>query len=144
MPSSTELEGQERIKHEKMMARGTGFSVTIKGVQGKEESGEVRIQSFNPSERLFRALKLLAIFFGLTLVSLFIPIAHFFLAPGFFLAGLVISYLAYGTESVVLGGEGLCPNCGAFLPIARGKEKWPLSDLCTHCRTQVTIERTLS
>jgi len=23
----------------------------------------------------------------------------------------------------------------------RGKEKWPLSDLCGKCRTQVTIEK---
>jgi hypothetical protein len=133
----------ENLKHKKMMTQGIGCKVKVIGSNGKEQSGEVRIQSFNPAQRLLRALKFLGICWGLALISVFIPIAHFFLVPGFFFAGLIISYFVYGMESVVLGGESICPNCGAFLPIARGKEKWPLTDLCAKCYTNVSIEQDL-
>jgi hypothetical protein len=141
MSSPRTSEELEKQKHRKMMTEGIGCKVRVIAPSGKSQLGEVRIQNFSPRERLFRALKFLGICWGLGLVSVFIPIAHFFLVPGLFLAGLVISYLAYGTESLVLGGESICPNCGEFLPIVRGKEKWPLTDLCGKCRTQVTIEK---
>ncbi len=44
-----------------------------------------------PGQRLSRALGGLGIFWGLALIGLFIPVAHFLLVPAFFTAGIVMA-----------------------------------------------------
>ena len=117
------------------------MSVKILSDAGKESKGEVFVQAFPPRERLFRALKFLGLGWGAAVVAVFIPLLHFVLVPLFLILGPVAAVWAYGQASVVLGGLGLCPNCGASLPIERGPDRWPLDDLCTQCRERVKIEK---
>lgn len=108
----------------------------------RRSEGTVSIQVRSSQERTLRALKFLGVCWLLSAMTIVVPIAHFVLVPGFFIAGPIGAWFMLQGKSVVLGGEGPCPSCGAPLPIARSADKWPLTDLCTACKTTVAIEKT--
>lgn len=108
---------------------------------GKTSSGKIRIQYYNREQRIARALKVWGICWGAALVAVFFPIVHFVLVPVLFLTGLIAPIFIYTRESKVLGGEGLCPECRSPLPLEGGSNEWPLSDLCSACRTNVVIQK---
>ncbi len=127
-------------KHLQMMQEGTGYPVKVI-FSDKEKIGEVRIKSFNQKERIIRGLKFLGIFWGSAILAVFIPMLHFILVPLLFLVGIIIAAFVSQTKSVVLGGESVCPKCESFLPIVRSSDQWPLTDLCSNCRSTVTISK---
>src|SRR2546430_9100307 len=61
--------------------------VLLRGYHGAPTSGTVTIREFNRDERVRRALAGLGKWWGVAIVSVFIPVAHFVLVP---------SFLAYG------------------------------------------------
>ena len=113
-------------------------SVLIKSNQNQSQ-GFVEIQYFNTKERLKRALKWFSICFAAALISLFIPLAHFVLVPTFLLSSFIVPFYIYSIESLVIGGKGSCPKCKSDLSIEKGFNKWPLQDLCIHCKSNVEI-----
>ncbi len=127
-------------KHLQIMQQGVSCPVKVIS-SDKEKIGEVRIKTFNQKERIVRGLKFLGIFWGSAIFAVFIPMLHFILVPLLFLVGIIVAVFVSQTKSVVLGGESACPKCESFLPIVRSSDQWPLSDLCSHCRTTVTISK---
>lgn len=107
----------------------------------KTTLGSVHVKTFSTSERSKRALKTLAIFWGAAIFSVFLPIAHFVLVPGFLIAGIALPFHIYGAKSIVLGGEGNCPRCNAPFVIQKSSDTWPLSDTCGECFLAVKIEK---
>jgi len=103
--------------------------------------GEVRVQSWSLINRLARAAKKLAVMWGLAIVSVLIPVAHFLLVPGFVVAGFVFAFTAARQRSAVLGGEGTCPACGKLFSISKCVDEWPLTDVCEHCQAFLRIEK---
>ena len=128
-------------KHLQMMKRGTPCAVTVTSETGKANPGEVRLQHWDKRERTRRAVRAWIYCWAISVVSIAIPIAHFFLVPGFFLAGPFAAWIVSTQGSAVLGGQTDCPDCGAFLPISAGADHWPLKDLCAACHHRITIER---
>lgn len=112
-------------------------------IVGREraEHAEVYVQTWTSSQRRIRALKSLALWWGLAFVSIFIPILHFVLVPVFLGAGLIIPCVVLGKNSVILGGQGTCPYCSRPFRIARSANRWPLQDICEFCHRHVRIER---
>lgn len=108
---------------------------------GKQSSGTVQIQIWSPQYRTRRALKTLGLFWGLSLVTVIIPLLHFVLVPGLFIAGPIVAWVIYRQERMILGGEGICPQCGKAFAIVRAQEHWPLRDVCSHCHEEVRVER---
>jgi len=119
---------------------GKPIPVLIK-TEGHESLGEVFIQEYDEKARLKRALKMLGLCWAGALAAVFLPIVHFVLVPGLFLGGVFLAVYMHGIHSLVLGGEGVCPNCEKILPIAKGLDQWPLEDVCTACRSGVKIEK---
>ena len=115
--------------------------VRVEGVNEKATSGEVKMQVWNRDERMKRALKALGLSWGIALLCILIPILHFVLVPLGLIAGPIIAYAIYFKESIILGGEAPCPQCGKPLKIVRSEVKWPLSDLCGVCQAEVKIHR---
>lgn len=115
----------------------TGLTAT-----GTESLGKVRIQYWSKADRTRRALKFLGLCWTLSLLTILLPIVHFVLVPGFFIAGPVGAYFFLQQESIVLGGEATCPQCQQPLPLERGRNEWPLTDLCSECQTNVKLEKT--
>src|SRR5512140_1627824 len=66
----------------------------------------VRVARHDPGQRTRRALKSLGIFWGLAVVSVLVPIAHFVLVPGFFVLGIVLFVRRTSEAASVLGASG--------------------------------------
>src|SRR5689334_19748665 len=121
------------MKKENQVVSNVQYQVRVSSSAGKETPGEVRVQHWTHQERMKRAIKVFFLCWGLAAVAVLIPLLHFILVPSLVIAGPISAYMTLQQESVVLGGESRCPECGADLVIVRAPEKWPLSDLCAKC-----------
>lgn len=115
--------------------------VVLKSDSEHHSEGIVKIQYFNREQRLGRALKIFGLCWGAALVAIFLPLIHFVLVPTLILTGLIVPGFVYFRESRILGGEGTCPKCQAPFQIEKSANEWPLTDLCTQCRSQIIIEK---
>lgn len=111
------------------------------GLESAETRGKVEIARWSAKERSRRALRALAICWGIGLFCVILPIIHFFAVPGLFVAGIVMFVRLSAQESLVLGGEGTCPDCDKTFHIAKATDRFPMDELCEHCRTSVSISR---
>jgi hypothetical protein len=75
-------------------------------------TARVTVARHDPATRGRRALKALAMLWGLALLTVLVPIAHFVLVPGFFVAGIVVGLRKLREPATVTGVSGLCPKCG--------------------------------
>ena len=100
----------------------------------------VTIRSFDKRERVRRALKGLATFWGAAIGSVFIPVAHFLLVPGFALYGAFTFFTRLGAAEVVMAAEGVCPDCGKSQKLEIGG-RWhlPRNVSCRHCQRALRI-----
>ena len=64
------------------------------------------------AERLTRALGALGACWGLGLVALFIPVAHFILVPTLFTVGIVAAVRRGREARRLVNVRGTCPRCG--------------------------------
>lgn len=118
------------------------ISILLVSPSGKQQPATVTVEEWNKQERLRRGLKFFGICWGAAVVAVFIPILHFILVPLLVLAGPIIGYYFYQQERMSLGGQGMCPNCGALLKIEKGPAKWPSEEMCTACHTMLAVTRT--
>jgi len=88
-------------------------SYRLTGYSDRTTDASIRIRSFDRAERLRRAATGLAIWWGAAIASVFIPVAHFFLVPGFFLFGLFAAARRLRTPDIIAAAHGTCPDCGA-------------------------------
>jgi hypothetical protein len=116
--------------------------VCIVGSGGIEARGTVSIEEFDQKTRMMRGLKTFGVFFACALVAIFIPLLHFVLVPGLTIAGIAFGYSAYQKPSLVRGGKGVCPKCGAEFAIVQSPPNWPLKDVCAKCFENVKISPT--
>jgi hypothetical protein len=130
---------QQNLNHKKMMTEGTPLSVELKGFSDRPTPGEVRLQVWDSRARMVRALQYLGMIWGLAVVTAFVPGVHFVLVPVFFMAGPIVAWGIYRQERAILGGQGVCPDCGVTLVISKTLDHWPISDLCNHCYRGIKI-----
>src|ERR1700737_3050655 len=73
-----------------------------------------------PGQRVARTLGGLGMFWGLAVLSVFIPVAHFILVPTFLVAGIVMAIKRSREDRRLLRVRGACPRCGAVQELAPG------------------------
>ncbi len=115
--------------------------VSLRGIEQFKPAGQVTVHSLTPLMRKKRAIKWLGICWGLAVLTIFLPLLHFFLPPSFLIAGPFVALAMYQTRSEVLPFAVPCPKCGASVPIEKEKESWPLHDLCAQCKSEITIDK---
>jgi len=99
-----------------------------------EHAGELTTQLFSSGERTTQALKVLGLCWLLAGITLFIPIAHFFLVPLFLVAGPVMAFSKYRVETATDSAEGICPECGESVSISLDPaDKLPKWTYCPKC-----------
>jgi len=100
----------------------------------------VSIVRHDPGARMRRALMALAACWGLGLVSVLVPIAHFVLVPGFFVLGIVLAAARAREAASVLGAAGRCPRCDAERAfIASGRLREESKAQCPACRNELSL-----
>jgi hypothetical protein len=87
--------------------------VQLRGYHGQPTSGTVSIREFDRPERLRRAFAGLGKWWGVAVLSVFIPVAHFVLVPSFLAYGVWQFFQRLGTVELVVDARGTCPDCGA-------------------------------
>jgi hypothetical protein len=113
--------------------------VHLSAADGRRQAGELELRVWSPAERRGRAIRAWGICWAIMVCSVFIPLAHFVLVPGFFLAGPIVAWFVSRVPNAVTGGEARCPSCGEPFEFARRSLKWPLRDVCGRCHTEVSI-----
>jgi hypothetical protein len=88
------------------------LQLPLKGYSEQTGVATLRIVSFSRRTRVRRALRGLAAAWTAAVVSVFIPIAHFLLVPGFFIFGLYLLIHNLRVRTSVAEARGACPDCG--------------------------------
>ena len=113
----------------------------LRGYSDRPTIATVTVLHLDPLDRTRRALRHLGICWGGAIVSVFIPVAHFFLVPGCFLAGIVLLVVDLRTPQLVKAALGTCPDCGKeqVLDIP-GRWKGGGDIACRYCHRMLRLE----
>lgn len=105
---------------------------------------EIDVDSYKypVNERIKRSLKTFFIFFGAALLSVLIPVLHFFLVPVFLILSVLFSYRKFKEIHSVDLSNLSCPDCK--IKLNSGKMGLKVDDLtvrlsCDGCRKTLTI-----
>lgn len=124
-------------------SRTESVPVTVRsGPDRPESSGKVDIITWSTKERSRRALKALGISWGIGLFCVIMPVVHFFAVPGMFVAGIILFTRLSAQATLVIGGAGTCPECGNTFTIAKANNRFPMDEVCEHCKANVSISLT--
>jgi hypothetical protein len=84
----------------------------LRGYSDRRTVATIEVLRLDVADRTRRAVRHLALCWGLAVVSVFIPVAHLFLVPGLLLAGMVLVVGDLRASELVKGARGTCPDCG--------------------------------
>jgi hypothetical protein len=85
----------------------------LNGYHGQPTAGQVTIHCFDRAQRVKRALGALGKWWGIAVLSISIPVAHFILVPSFLAYGGWQFFQRLGTGELATDARGTCPDCGA-------------------------------
>jgi hypothetical protein len=114
--------------------------IVIRGANGKTRPGVLGVLVFDRAERNRRALKTLALFWGLAGASAFIIIAHWVLVPGFLLAGPIMAFRKHRIIREIDNASGTCPACSEAITFElEANETLPKRTYCPKCAAPVEL-----
>ena len=117
------------------------FEMKLRGYSSNTRDAVVRVVSFGPPARLRRALTGLGVAWVLAIVCVFIPIAHFFLVPGFLGFGVYLFVSRWMVRSSVRQAHGTCPDCDARQEFQiTGNWSPPHRVTCNDCQRSLVLE----
>ena len=97
---------------------------------------------FASGDRIQRALMRLGLLWLLAAITLFIPIAHFVLVPGFLIAGPVMAWLSYRVTQQREQVSGICPSCDVNVNLkVDAADTLPKWTYCPACNAPLHITR---
>ena len=109
-------------------------AIQIKSSEGKHYQGTLTFATYDKNARLKRAFSIFGLCWLLACISLFIPIAHWFLVPSFLIAGPVMAVGRYKMTSANENVEGKCPVCDNDITIELDASdtlpKWTYCPIC--------------
>jgi hypothetical protein len=122
------------------LAEFTDVPVTLRMYGGGNRPGIAHLRVWPPRERTFRTLKGVLGCWSASFICLFIPAAHLFLTPAFFIGGLVILARWPRQARTLVHVTGECPACKREQRFGvRGNYALPKETTCPDCRARVTV-----
>jgi hypothetical protein len=102
---------------------------------------EMQVIAFTKQEQKTRALKTLMLFWAIALVCVLIPIAHFFLVPGFLIGGAIAAKRRWNKEKEGIDASGVCPACknNIRIPLDKNAELPQWHD-CPECGDALELQ----
>ena len=114
----------------------------MSGYSGRTTGTRVQLRIFDHRERVRRGVTALGVAWAAAIGSVFIPIAHFLLVPGFFLYGLYELRARLRTEALLELADGECPDCGLAQRFElSGRWSTPAETKCRQCSRRLVIDR---
>lgn len=112
----------------------------LKGYADQPSTASVDVLRLDGTDRLRRALKHLGICWGGAVLGVFIPVAHFFLVPGFFIAGIVMVVRDLRIGELVRQARGRCPDCGTEQTLdLTGRWRGDAEIACRNCHRMLRL-----
>lgn len=107
----------------------------------KSNAATLHTIHYDQTDCLKRALMRLGLFWLLSIVSIFIIIAHWVLVPGFFIAGPVVAVMTYKTKQAAEKCTGQCPSCDEQITVKmEAKDTLPKWTYCPSCNNPLHID----
>lgn len=116
------------------------MKVIVYSQKDKSEILELVGHIYAPPEKMKRAMQRLGMFWGMALLSVLIPVAHFILVPLFFLIGPFLSYKAYKEEGALEACDIICPECKKASTFDKNSGEWPLHQPCPQCMNRIYFD----
>ncbi len=118
-------------------------TIYVKAEDRPTHEGIFHFTQFSSSDRLRRALGVLGVFWGLAAVTILIPLAHFVLVPGFFIAGPIMAFMRYKVDTASENVIVLCPSCEHEVTIKlEMTDRLPLYAYCPDCNSSLHLTDT--
>lgn len=115
-------------------------TVHLYGAPGEEGEAEVEIDVWSTRKRLGNALVKLVSCWIAAALAIFIPVAHFFLMPAFFIAGIVGAWFSGRRKGIVVGTNAKCPRCATSLDLNAAPSCLAIYRTCNICHQQIFVE----
>jgi hypothetical protein len=107
----------------------------------KSTTGVVITRRYDEKERNRRMIKYGGGCFLAAIFSIFLPLIHFVLVPGFLIAAITMVVINSRPANIE-SAKAKCPQCGVDFVISKGKPVFPLEDVCASCHHKITINKT--
>jgi hypothetical protein len=107
----------------------------------KETRGHAELSTVPREIALRNGVMLWLICWGIAIVTLPIPIVHFIAPPLMLLIGPPLGigvYKLYNGATDIVGGGGLCPDCGASVTFHKRAARWPADVTCPGCAARLS------
>jgi hypothetical protein len=114
--------------------------VRIQSLDGKESTAFVPIRELTVKERAKSAFKWLAVFWGIMLAFVPVPMVHLVMVPLFFLIGPVAAVIAFKVKRRVGASDVSCPLCGKPVDLSGQKVRPRFKDRCPNCLNDLYVE----
>jgi len=122
------------------MATKEEQSINIENNDNGTTKGTLYFTAYDSRDRIKRATISWLGCWGLAGITLFIPIAHFFLVPAFFIAGPIIGISKYKQIDAKEKVVGLCPQHKAETSIhLEATDKLPKWTYCPECNASLQL-----
>jgi hypothetical protein len=118
------------------------MQVFAKAHSNHEETGQVEVANLSTPERITIVATRSGIFLTLAAVSIFIPVLHFILVPGFIVAAVAAGLSSSRYSQKLTGGSVPCPHCKQLVTLKEMPLKWPLASICQNCASTVRLYAT--
>lgn len=92
------------------------------------------------NDLVLQSLKKLSLFWGIGFLCVFIPMLHFFLVPGFIIAGIYSFLKQYKNTHHLLAGSFRCPSCDETSEVKNLYFHEDSKISCSNCARQLTIK----
>lgn len=100
----------------------------------------LRVVRHGAAARAARALRVLALCWGLAIAAVFLPLLHFVLVPGLLLLGPILALGRRRERCTVLSARGACPACGAEIHVLVGQGAAAAMPMrCESCRRAIEL-----
>jgi len=124
------------------MAEQITLAVQFKSQKGgATAAAEMQTITFTPQEQKSRAMKKFLMFFVIASVCILIPIAHFFLVPGFLIGGIIAAKRLWNKASEGIDAKGTCPACKHQITVNLDKNgELPQWHKCPECGDALELQ----
>ncbi len=108
---------------------------------GEFSPADMHVVTFTQQEQKMRALKSLLTFWGIAILCVLIPIAHFLLVPGFFIGGIIMASRRWKITEEGIDTTGACHACGNNICIDLDKNaELPQWKDCPQCAEPLALQ----
>jgi hypothetical protein len=113
--------------------------VILSGTDSHKAPGKAFFHTWTAQEAQQRGVKAWVACWLAAIPSLFLPIAHFFLVPGFLILGPIMFIYFKKMTTKILEIRGPCPYCQQIFTTKNQPNQWPMDACCDACRRTFSI-----